>query len=345
MSDGVGIPSGIGDLTPAFLSEALGHRVVDVTLTPVGTGQVADSARIAFTWDPPDAGPPTLVAKVTSSSEVSRTIAGITRTYEIEVGFYSELAPKIGVNAPKSHYAAHDPATGAYCAILDDLAPCEQGDQMRGCSVDEAALALREIPELHAPGTDPQLQALPWLRRREPAEAEFAAGYITSLLPGFFDRYADRLDDDVVAMSERSVGAAVRTAAPDHTTIVHNDFRVDNLMFGGPRVWVLDWQTMAVADGVADVSYFLGGSLQIDDRRKHEEALVHSYAEDMSARGVPTGFDDCWTRYRRYAFSGLIMAIGASMNVERTDRGDDMFIAMANRAGRHVLDLGAEELL
>lgn len=340
------IPLGVEDLTPAFLSEALGRHVVDVTLTPVGTGQVADSARIAFTWDPPDAGPPTLVAKVTSSSEVSRTIAGITRTYEIEVGFYNDLAPQIGVSAPRSHFAAHDPATGAYCVILDDLAPCEQGDQMRGCSVDEAALALRELPELHAPGTRRELQALPWLKRRDPSEAEFAATYITSLLPGFFDRYADRLDDDVVGMTERSVGAAVRgRAQAAGETIIHNDFRVDNMMFGGPRVWVLDWQTVAIGDGLLDVSYFLGGSLLEEDRRKHEADLVRAYAEDMSHRGVEMAFDDCWTRYRRYAFAGLIMAIGASMNVVRTDRGDEMFIAMANRAGRHVLDLGAEELL
>lgn len=339
------IPSGIDGLTPPFLTEALGRRVVDVTLTPVGTGQVADSARIAFTWDPPDAGPATLVAKVTSSSEVSRAIAAVTRTYEIEVGFYTELAPKIGVNAPRCHYAAHDPSTGAYCVILDDLAPCEQGDQMRGCSVDEAALALRELPELHAPGTDPALQSLPWLRRREPSESDMHSSFITSLLPGFFERYAERLDDDVVALTERSIATAVRGRTASRPTIVHNDFRVDNMMFGGPRVWVLDWQTMAIADGVGDVSYFLGGSLQVDDRRDREVELVRAYAEEMTARGVPTDFDDCWARYRRHAFAGLIMAIGASMNVVRTDRGDEMFIAMANRAGRHVLDLGAEELI
>jgi hypothetical protein len=339
------IPSGIADVTPEFLTAALGLRVVDVTLTPIGTGQVADSVRIGFTWDPADAGPPTLVAKVTSSSDVSRAIAGIARTYEIEVGFYTDLAPRIGVNAPACHYAAHDAATGAYCVILDDLAPCEQGDQMRGCSVDEAALALRELPELHAPGTGPELQSLAWLRRREPSEAEFHASFITSLLPGFFERYADRLDDDVVAMTERSIGAAVRGTTPAAPTIVHNDFRVDNMMFGSPRVWVLDWQTMGIGDGTADVSYFLGGSLQVEDRRRHEAELVRAYADDMSARGVPMGFDDCWTRYRRHAFSGLTMAIGASMNVVRTDRGDEMFVAMANRAGRHVLDLGAEELL
>jgi hypothetical protein len=341
------IPTGVADLTADFLTEALGRRVTDVTLTPVGTGQVADSARMEIVWDEPSAGPPTLVAKVTSSSEISRAIAGITRTYEIEVGFYSDLAPKIGVNAPACHYAAHDPATGAYCVILDDLAPCEQGDQMRGCTVDEAALALRELPELHAPGWGSASHYdLRWIKARDATESEFASTFLTSLLSGFFDRYADRLDDDVVEMTQRSIGRAGRAVTPpQQMTFLHNDFRCDNLMFGGPRVWVLDWQTLALGDGVADISYFLGGSLQIADRREHEEAFVRTYVDDLSSRGIDIDFDDCWARYRRHAFAGLIMAVLASMNVERTDRGDEMFIAMANRAGRHVLDLEAEALL
>jgi hypothetical protein len=39
------------------------------------------------------------------------------------------------------------------------------------------------------------------------------------------------------------------------------------------------------------------------------------------------------------------MAIAASMLVERTERGDDMFMVMAHRHARHVLDLDAIRLL
>jgi aminoglycoside/choline kinase family phosphotransferase len=276
---------------------------------------------------------------------VSRAIAGITRTYEIEVGFYNDLAPTIAVNAPRSHYAAHDTATGAYCVILDDLAPAVQGDQMRGCSVDEAALALRELPELHAPRWGKDCSDLTWLRGRPTTEVDLHSSFLASLLPGFFERYADRLDDDVVAMTERSVPKASSPTPTDGAAVIHNDFRVDNLMFGAPRVWVLDWQTLAVGDALLDVSYFLGGSVTVDDRRANEEQLVRSYVDDIAGRGVPLDFDDAWRRYRRHAYAGLLMAIGASMNVVRTDRGDDMFVTMANRAGRHILDLEAEPLL
>jgi hypothetical protein len=65
----------------------------------------------------------------------------------------------------------------------------------------------------------------------------------------------------------------------------------------------------------------------------------------MRARGVDLDWDDCWEQYRRFTFAGLIMAIAASMLVEQTTRGDDMFMAMANRHGRHALDLDAESLI
>jgi hypothetical protein len=52
-----------------------------------------------------------------------------------------------------------------------------------------------------------------------------------------------------------------------------------------------------------------------------------------------------WSEYRRYTISGFLMAVAASMLVEQTDRGDDMFVTMAQRHGRHAIDLEAAEFL
>lgn len=343
-------PEGLADVTPAWLTDAIGAsfggRVTGVELTPIGTGQVADSARLGLEWDPSGAGPGTLVAKVTSASETSRNTARLTRTYEIEVGFYRDLASGLPVNAPRCHFATFDEARGAYAVILDDLAPAEQGDQMQGCSVDDAAAALAELPLLHGPRWgDSTLESVAWLNRSNPNRGAELGAFLSMLLPGFLERYAARLSDDVVALVERFVPRIpgyVDAASAGPSTITHGDYRNDNLMFGGPRVWVLDWQTVALGNGVSDVSYFLGGSVLVDDRRAHEHDLVRDYVAALVAQGVSMSFDACWDDYRRYAFAGLIMAIGASMIVERTDRGDEMFIAMAERAARHALDLEAE---
>jgi hypothetical protein len=347
----VATPTGVEDLTPAWLGAVLGWPVAAVEVTPIGTGQIADSVRLGITWaDGAGSGerPVSLVAKVTTASPTSRATAMATRTYEVEAGFYNDLASTLAVRTPRCWWAGHDQATGAYGVLLEDLAPAVQGDQVAGCSVDDAALALDEAALLHGSRWgDPALRRLAWLDRGSAGGG--VSGLLAALLPGFLERYADRLSPDVVALAERFVprAGAYGAGANGARTVVHADFRNDNLMFGGGgRVCVLDWQTVGLGAAVSDVSYFLGGSLLPDVRRAHERDLVRSYWERLVAQpGVELTWDGCWEDYRRFAFGGLVMAVIASMIVVRTERGDDMFVAMAERAGCHAIDLDAEGLL
>ncbi len=116
-------------------------------------------------------------------------------------------------------------------------------------------------------------------------------GMLTVLWPNFVERYGDDLDDDVVAMGGRFLAglAAYYGHRPEPHTVTHNDFRLDNLLFGtaagGPPVAVVDWQTVGVGPALGDVSYFLGAGLSVEDRRAHEEALVREYHEALLAAG------------------------------------------------------------
>jgi hypothetical protein len=84
----------------------------------------------------------------------------------------------------------------------------------------------------------------------------------------------------------------------------------------------------------------------VEDRRRHEERLVAVYHDALVAGGVGHySFDACFTDYRRYAFAGYLMAVGASMLVERTARGDEMFLAMARRHAAQIVDLRSDELI
>jgi hypothetical protein len=53
----------------------------------------------------------------------------------------------------------------------------------------------------------------------------------------------------------------------------------------------------------------------------------------------------CWNDYRRGVFSGFAVTVVAAPLVEQTERGDEMFTAMARRHARHALDLGSEEFI
>jgi Phosphotransferase enzyme family len=309
---------------------------------------VADSIRLSVTWDRPTDAPTTYVAKVPAAEETSRAAAAATRTYLIEAAFYNDLADSLSVNRPHCYLSLHDEATNDYVVLLDDLAPAEAGDQIAGCSVEDATRVIPELAALHAPRwEDPTLAKLTWLDA--PSDEHTAGvGMLASMMfPTFLERYEHRLAPGVADLAKRFIGRLAEYLAhrPRPWTVVHGDFRLDNLLFGGARVAVLDWQTVRLGPAMSDVAYFIGSALQRDDRRANEEALVHQYHDALCAAGVDFSWDDCWYGYRRHGYDGLLMAILASMLVGRTDRGDDMFMAMANRHGEQLLDLDGEALL
>lgn len=340
------------DLTPDLLTRLLsdrlrGARVTDVAVALVGTGQLGECLRLILDYDRAGAGPATLVAKLPSADDNSRAAAAVVRAYEIEVNFYRQLQSGLTVRSPRCYHASLDLATNDFVLLLEDVAPAQQGDQLTGCNPDDAAAAVAQLPGLHAPRWgDDTLDRLEWLHRSTEANKGMLAGIIRSLYPGFLDRYAEQLSPDVVALSERVIDSldVLDTNRPRPWTVTHGDFRLDNLLFaadGDSDVVVVDWQTSVYGPGASDLAYFIGGSLQPDDRRACEVDLVRDYHERMRAAGVDLAWDDLWSQYRRYSVGGLVMAIAASMLVKRTPRGDDMFVAMAERAGRHALDLEA----
>jgi len=345
------------DLTPARLTKVLsdrldGAQVTDVGIEVVGTGQMAECVRLTLDYDRHGiAAPRTLVAKLPSQDPNSQAAAAGVRAYEIEVNFYRYLLPDLTVRTPRCFHAELDVATTDFMLLLEDIGAARQGDQLAGCTPDEAATAVAELPGLHAPRWgDEKLTRFDWLHRSREDSAGFLGQLLRMLYPGFLERYADRLSPDVVQLSERMIDNldAINADRPGPWTVSHGDFRLDNLLFtdgGAERVAVVDWQTTVYGPGVSDLAYFLGGSLLPEERRKHEQDLVRDYLDRMLAAGVALEWDDLWQQYRRYTIAGLIMAIAASMMVKRTDRGDDMFVAMAERAGRHAIDLDVFDVL
>jgi aminoglycoside phosphotransferase (APT) family kinase protein len=167
----------------------------------------------------------------------------------------------------------------------------------------------------------------------------------------FRGRYAADLDAEVLTAGEVLFGRLDEHlgGGSGPWTVVHGDYRLDNLLFHPDpeeRVGVIDWQLCSHGPALDDVAYFLGAGLPGDERRAVEEDLVRQYHEGLEATGV-TGFDwdRCWLEYRRGTWAGLIMAVAASMMVQRTDRGDQMFLTMARRHARHALDLDAPDVI
>jgi len=347
-------------LTVSWLSDVLrasghldGASVTTVDITPIGTGQMCDSVRLTLGYDRTTDAPATLVAKLPSGDEATRATAKSLRNYEIEVRFYQQLAGALPVRTPSVFHADIDVESSSFVLVLEDLAPARPGDQLEGCSPEVAKVAVDELVNLHAPRWgDATLSSLEWLAGDVAARQQFLLLLLPTLWDGFRERYAGYLGPDVHRAGGQLFSRLETYLLADTQpwSIVHGDYRLDNLLFDpgpdGIGVAVVDWQTCTHGPALQDVAYFIGAGLRLDERRAAEEDLVRGYHAGLVASGVSEfGWEQCWCAYRRGTWLGLIMAVAASMLVEQTDRGDQMFLTMAERHARHALDLEAADVI
>ena len=347
------------DVTPEWLTGVLrqagaltqGVAVRSFESAPIGTGQMADTTRFTLTLDEPGAGPAHVVGKFASADDQSRGTGLALRAYEIEVRFYREVAARIGARVPAVYLAEVEPDTGWFTLLMEDIAGAAQGDQIAACSPDIAAAVLDEMAGLHAPCWEaPELEGLEWLNRATPESDAFLLALVPSLLPGFLERYGDMLapeHQEVCRLFVEHLPAYLRLRGGPRTAS-HGDFRLDNLLFqpDNPRPVVVDWQTAAWGGASIDVAYFVGGCLGTEDRRAHEQELLAHYHDALRRRGVcDYSLERLRADSRRDTFAGILMAIVASMVVQRTERGDLMFLTSAGRHAQHALDADAPALL
>jgi hypothetical protein len=343
-------------LTAEWVAAALGAsgrppQLVGIDVEPVGTGQMGVSARVRLHHAPGSEGPATVVAKFPATDPAARPLAS--SAYRTEIDFYRTVAPTVSVATPECLYAASNEDSSEFVLVMSDLAPAVPGDQLAGCGPDHARAALVNLAGLHAPRwCDPTLGDLGFLDVTEDGIVllEVVYGEATTR---FVDLYGDRLgagDTDVLGDVASAIGDWLRHA-PARESVLHGDYRLDNLLFddrpGADRAVVaVDWQTTGVGLPGRDVAYFIETSLAPETRRTHERGLVAAYHGALVALGVADHpLDECWDDVRYGALQGpLVTVLGAAFS-QRTDRGDDMFVAMASRSCDAIRDLGTLALI
>ena len=332
------------DLTAPWLTAALGAgAVTDFAVERIGTGQMSECYRVRLTYAEPG-GPASVVLKVAATDPVSRQTGLALGLYEREVSFYRDIAPRLGGPIASCYHAVIDVSTGAFDLLLGDAIPAVVGDEIAGATIEQASTAVAELGRLHGPLLgDAALAEASWLNRASPLSQTM----IASLYAGFVDRYADQIAPRHRMVCEQLVAAFDGYAEAEAGRIqglVHGDYRLDNMLFGTAgadrALTVVDWQTVSWGPALTDLAYFLGCALPTPERRAHYDALLRAYHEALGP-SAPITLADVAEGVRRQSFFGVMMAIVSSMLVERTDRGDQMFMTMLQRHCDHVLDTDA----
>jgi hypothetical protein len=329
-------------VTPDWLSARLRAagvlplgEVTSIRWNPIGTGQVGDSVRFQLEYNSPRSGPATLAGKFPAADQTSRATAGAFGLYAKEVGFYRELAAHLSVRVPAIYAAEVAEDSIDFVLLFEDLGPARGGNQLASCSAADARSAMPQAAAIHAPSwNNPALIEMPWLQPA-PGQAE----QIKALYPGaqaiFHERYADSLEPELMAVCEQLNDMSELWFGREggNRCIIHGDFRLDNMLFdiqgGAEPIAILDWQTLAVGNGLTDIGYFLGTGIGDALRRECEADLLDLYCAEMTVRGVPLSRHAVWDDYVIGALHGISTAVFSSAYVERTSRGDENFLSMA----------------
>ena len=338
-------------MSPAWIAEKLGQApdaLRGFTASKVGTGQMCDSFRLTLDWAGEVDAPATIIAKCPSHDEASRNIAKLTGTYIKEVSWYRDLAATSGVPAPACYFHAIEEDEVEFVLLLSDLAPARQGDQLAGRDLDGLVPCIEAVAKLHAyRWDDPRLADMPFIARDN---GDLIRAMFPQLYLGFRERYAERLAPEVLDLGAGIVDRldGYLSREPAARSLVHGDLRIDNILFApdGGACWLVDWQTLGRGSGATDLAYLIGTSIADPfERAAADRPAFDHWIAALRTAGVDPDIDALWTDYRIGALSGYFMAVFASMSVERTERGDEMFAVMAERPARQALALGSLDLL
>ncbi|KAL5335415.1 kinase-like domain-containing protein [Aspergillus crustosus] len=335
----------VEDVTPDFLTQALGRQVVSFTTTRIGTGQVGECHRVSLKYAQNGTGPETAMVKLGASGRLSRESGWRLGIYERESRFYSDIASELDSPAlVRCYHTVSDSENDVFHILLEDRNSTTVGNDIAGASLEQSRLALRTLGDLQKQFQDINLPE--WLDKG----VGTTQAYLQQLWKGFLDRYGGKVKPEHQEVVRRWVTCfdayieKIR-GSTTHKCLVHGDYRLDNMLFrydGDEPVSlsVVDWQMLTTGSVFQDLAYFIGMCIPTETRRKNIKDLIQSYL-NVWGPNPPFTLDECLEGIRELSFMGLPLAFASPMMLEQTDRGDEMFLTMLDRLATLIIDLDA----
>jgi tRNA A-37 threonylcarbamoyl transferase component Bud32 len=328
----------------------------DGALLGEGVGMMSVLSRVTLKYDQPEAGAPATVVAKFSAVNDNRAVADAFRVYEREAIFLRDLSPHAGVPVPTIYDVELDLATNNTVILMEDVGDYRMGDQIEGCTLEEAKTILAAVAPVHAKfwgnidnkfwDTIPHVDG-PMNTDAMTAGATAGWDIVNERFPGAITPALEARKADFIGQL-RNLHARIGQLPK---TIIHGDCRLDNMMFareaGHYPVLLLDWQGLLVSTGLQDVAYLLTQNLDPELRRANERGLVAFYHSELVRHGV-TGYsaEQCWDDYRLAALYLFVYALVISGTLDpSTDRGRAFMSALMSRSVRTIEDLDLFSLL
>lgn len=315
------LPKTMDEITPEWLSDALGHRFPGVEVRSANITKVlhGSATKVLLSMGYNEAGiqaglPPSICLKGGFEAHTHE----IADVYAAEVNFYTRYAPELSIRLPTCYFGGIDPDGSQGIVLLEDLehSGCTFGHATRPMDVDTAAETLEILALLHGQWWNDRSRFIPIMNMDLYAEM---------LSDSHLKAAYDGPQGELVASEFKEPGAMAafihrlwNDFSGEPHCILHADSHIGNMFFdpdGKPGF--IDWQTLSSGHWCRDVAYTIVGSLEIEDRRKNDRQLLNHYLDCLSSRvkEVPD-FDEAWLSYRRHTMYGLFGWVACPLDMQ-----------------------------
>ncbi|MDE0142861.1 MAG: phosphotransferase [Caldilineaceae bacterium] len=264
------------------------------------------------------AEPGSVIVKLPGTDALALRFARWMSLHRREYVFYRDMAGKGHVRTPALFYGGFDERSHDFVLVLEDLGGMEAVPQSAGMDAARARAAVGAAAALHGRF---------WEANDDPALAKCGAFLTTResrimqtvyllTLPAALERFGDLFSARTRRLAEAfgfGICAHFATVSAGPKTVVHGDFRADNMLFGDAEPpAVIDWQGCGMGCGMYDVAFLLATSVTSEVRRGVErEALEEYHAAVVGAGARGYSREACWHSYRQNMLGTLMpMVIG-----------------------------------
>ncbi len=370
------IPRSADDVTARWMQQALGAGraselapLKEIILEEIDAraGVIGTVLRCHLISERAAAGiPPTVIVKLPGTNAGNLRMSRRLQMFRREYDYYTLVSPLSPVRSPALLYGDFAGGSNRFVLVLEDLKEMQTVSQLEGASVAQARRALRTLARLHATfwnrGDQPPLNCIYdalAARRRAPLQL----AYLANLAPAL-ERFGSLFSPAMRGLAEAygpRVAAHIDEVAAGPRTLIHGDFRLDNILFpaapgeaedaaareGEEEIALIDWQVSGLSTPLYDAAYFLGSSVTTEVRRRVEREALAEYTEIIRAMGVQEfTFDQCWRLYRESTLGRLLAAVLVCGGLDLgNDRGREMAEVGLQRTLAAIEDLDADEFL
>lgn len=315
-------PKSLHDITPKWLSLALGERYPGVRVASVRVGDMfegsAQKGIIHVTYDQPERWVGVLPTSFCIKGGFDRPHAEMGGpSYIVESRVYRDILPALpGIRAPRVYWVGIDLVANQGVQLLEDMSnngTVFSRAQTMSFNFDEMASFLSQLAELHGYWwQSPRLRSEPWvddwlregvfrLRFETIVEARVA-----QCLTQDRGRFVVGEMRDPAKLYPR-FWQMVRSFEGRPEALIHCDAHFGNTYrTAGGEVGILDWQAVRRGPPMHDVTFAIINALTPDDRRAWERDLISHYLAEAKARGCAhEGVDAAWRDYRKLAVYGF----------------------------------------